>query len=108
MWKWAALALLLSTTPAMAQECRSGVMGDYSSAEVTLRERYGERIIAVRMFDDGSMQQLWVNDRTGTWTVLAVTPDLLGYCMAASGGGFTSGTGIPDGFVRIAARGIPA
>jgi len=82
---WAIVTVLAFTTPAGAQQA----CFDYDVARERLTGKYGETIVAVRTSEDGSTGlELWANEETGTWTILAVPAGSGLACLVTSGKDF--------------------
>lgn len=78
---------LLTALAATAQT--NGNCNTYENAQIFLSERYGEvqvweGLVSSQQF----IVQLWMNDTTGTWTALSVSPQGMA-CIVADGQGYT-------------------
>ena len=72
----------LFASPAAAQNC-----APVTHVAEQLGTQYGETVQDMGIASNGALVQWWGNAETGTWTVIAVTPDGTA-CLVASGEGF--------------------
>ena len=78
------LALLVSATPAVAQQnCapRDAIVN-------SLKAQYGETVQSSGLSEDGVLVEVYASDETGTWTITYTLPDGL-TCLVASGSDFS-------------------
>lgn len=75
-----AIALAILTKPAAAQSrC-----APYDAISANLIQKYGERRAHGGLRSTTQAMEIWVNDETGTWTVLIITPANVS-CVVAAG-----------------------
>lgn len=90
--------LIFATQNAHAQAAQCGPRPDVLSALAT---KYGEARRGIGIAGQNAVVELFVNPSTGTWTIIATSPDGK-TCLIASGSNF-EGTSDP-----APAKGIPA
>lgn len=79
----AALAAFLLPAPSAAQIC---VQGDYAAA---LKDKHGEVPVARGISDSGSLMIIFLNEKTGSWTLSFIPPAALDIsCVGATGSAF--------------------
>lgn len=87
--RWLTLSLAMAS-PAFAQpQC-----APYEAVAVGLYRNYGEEL-ASRGLSAGMILETWANVETGTWTIIAVGPDLVA-CLVTSGDGFEAHSPRPN------------
>ncbi len=91
-----ALFCLFLASPALAQE--QPQCAPFADIADGLMTNFGEslRTMAVTGGEVAMVAQTYVNDATGTWTLIVVRPDGVG-CLMASGVGFEFFDAIPAG-----------
>ena len=82
--KYAAVALLASCTPAMAQQATCMPTEELFKV---LHGRFQEQPLFAGMTQQGVSIQAWGNPSGDTWTIIAVRPDGVS-CAVASGSGW--------------------
>lgn len=85
-------AMLWAASPALAQ-ARCGARADIARQ---LAEDWGERQAGSGLSAEGRIVELWVSDRSGSWTILIVTAGGMA-CLAAAGEGWITLPAAPDG-----------
>ncbi len=79
----AALAAFLLPASAAAQVC---VQGDYAAA---LAQNYGERPVVRGIAESGSLMIIFLNEKTGSWTLSFIPPNAPDVsCVGATGSAF--------------------
>jgi hypothetical protein len=79
---WCGLALASWAAPAVAQQAQCGPYADVTA--LVAGDPYREAKLGVGDSNTASVE-LWVNPETGTWTLLALSPDGSSACLAGSG-----------------------
>jgi len=75
-----AFLTVAACAPAMAQGTNCGPA---DQAEAYLQDQFGEEIAAYGLTDQGSVVEFWVNDETGTWSLVFRRGDIR--CLVDSG-----------------------
>lgn len=73
---------LAFATPAAAQTC-----APYDAVSAALASSYGETLQTRALARSGYMLEIWANTETGTWTALAIGPDMIA-CQIDDGDAF--------------------
>lgn len=76
-------ALILSSTPAIAQQCAS------TQAVIETLSKYGEQRVFVGQMSSEQVVEVWANPQTQTWTTVVTSATGVS-CLMAAGEGFNS------------------
>jgi hypothetical protein len=84
--RWLAFLAVMAVTPALAQNIQAcgprKVIIDY------LKSNHNETIIVQGLSSKGWMLEIFVNDETGSWTIISTNPNSLS-CLVDEGQSFT-------------------
>lgn len=87
--RYALLAVLLLTSPALAQQQAPPPCGPTDKMERNLAAKFGETPFMAGLSSDRSPILMFANPKTGTWSVTLRLPNRIS-CIVQSGEGYTA------------------